>query len=155
MPDFNTAVDIRQAIAAKLRAGVPQIRIARELDVDAATVRRIGDAEGLPRPSRGTPPTHASIEDAFRAGIEPGPDGHVLWTGYTDAGLPMVFHVQQRVPAPKVAFRLHTGRDPIGRITRTCDMQRCVAGGHLADQPMRQANKRADTAYAAIFGGAL
>ncbi|CAM5265656.1 Transposase IS30-like HTH domain-containing protein OS=Streptomyces fumanus OX=67302 GN=GCM10018772_04920 PE=4 SV=1 [Streptomyces fumanus] len=77
----------------------------------------------------------------------------MLWTGCVDNGIARVCHDGQRIPALRVAFRLHHGRDPEGRLTRTCDQAGCVAGAHCADQRIRAANRRADKAYAAIFGG--
>ena len=68
--------------------------------------------------------------------------------------LPMLFHGAQRIPAPRIAFALHHGRDPEGRITRACGVDGCVAGPCLLDQPMRQARQRADRLFERIFGEA-
>lgn len=145
---------IRADIAELLHADVPHLHIARQLGVSRETVRATHRALRLPARVRGGGPTHPSLEDAYRAHTEPGPDGHMRWTGYTDGSLPIVFHSNQHTPAPRVAFRLHHGRDPEGRLIRTCDMPGCVAGAHYADQRIREANRRADKAFTAIFGGA-
>ncbi|MEV5659828.1 hypothetical protein [Streptomyces flaveolus] len=142
----------RRRIEARLRADVPHVDIARQLGVSRETVRGVHRALGLPARPRGRGPAHASLEDAFRAHTTPDADGHVKWTGYRDGVLPIVCHGRVKVPAPRVAFQLHHGRDPEGRLTRTCDVPGCVAGAHYTDRPMREANKRADKAFAAIFG---
>ncbi|TQL21943.1 helix-turn-helix domain-containing protein [Streptomyces sp. SLBN-134] len=145
---------VRADIVELLRADVPHLRIARQLGVSRETVRATHRALGLPVRVRGGRPAHTSPEDAYRAHAEPGTDGHVRWTGYTDGSLPIVFHSSQHTPAPRIAFRLHHGRAPEGRLTRTCDMPGCVAGGHYADQRIRAANRRADKAFSTIFGSA-
>ncbi|MFJ8144654.1 hypothetical protein ACIQ6R_06215 [Streptomyces sp. NPDC096048] len=143
---------IRADIAELLRAEVSHLHIARQLHVSRKTVSATHHALDLPPRVRGGGAPHATIEDAYRAHAEAGDDGHVRWTGYLDGTLPIVCHGGRRTPAPRVAFRLHHGRDPEGRLTRTCDMPGCVAGAHYADRPLREANRRADKAFAAIFG---
>jgi hypothetical protein len=148
----RTRAATRRRIEARLREDVPHTQIVQQLGVSRETVRGVHRALGLPARPRGRGLTYASPEDAFRAHTVPGTDGHVQWTGYTDGALPAVCHGPARIPAPRIAFRLHHGRDPEGRLTRTCEMPGCVAGAHFADRPMREANKRADVAFAAIFG---
>jgi hypothetical protein len=146
---------IRADIAAMLRDGVPQIRIARELNVDPATVRRARDALGLPAPRRGSRSRYPTLAAVFHGNSERLEGGHVRWIGYRDAhsNTPIVFYGGQKTPAPKVAFQLHHGRDPVGKTLPTCRMTGCIAGAHLADRPMREANARADALFDAIFGG--
>ncbi|MGP4085448.1 helix-turn-helix domain-containing protein [Streptomyces sp. KR55] len=143
---------VRADIAELLREGVPESHIARQLHVDRGTVRRTRKALGMPAPQRGPRSSYASIEDAFRKNTQSVDGGHLRWTGYMDGTFPMLCYRSQRIPAPKVAFRLHNGREPVGRLTRTCEVPGCVAGRCLADRPMREANQRADAAYKAIFG---
>ncbi|MEV6833551.1 helix-turn-helix domain-containing protein [Streptomyces sp. NPDC051133] len=147
---------IRADIAELLREGVPEIRIARQLGVAPATVRRAREALGLPRPRRGRRDSYSSLEEAFRAHVERMGEGHLRWTGYVDArrNVPYVCHRQQRVTAARVAFRLHHGRTPEGPVWPSCDMEHCVAGAHLEDRRIREANRRADAADEALFGGA-
>lgn len=97
---------------------------------------------------------YTSLADAFRANTRPVDGGHLVWTGYTDAtsGTPRVCYRNQRYAVPRAAFLLHHGREPIGNPQPTCGMNDCVAGPHLADRPIRQANQRADRLYTAIFG---
>jgi hypothetical protein len=107
---------------------------------------------GVHRP--GSRPRYASLKDAFEAKTERDADDHVRWRGYVDttSNTPMIFHGRQRTPAPKAAFILHHGRDPVGKPLPTCGVKGCIAGGHLADRPMRESNERADKAFEAIFG---
>jgi hypothetical protein len=146
---------IRQDIADLLHAGVPQIRIARQLGIAPATVQRTREALGMPAPRPGRRITYASLEEAFHThAAEQAHGGHVLWTGYADPnGTPRVCFRQERIPAPRVAFQLHHGRQPVGKVLPTCGVKGCIAGAHLADGPMREADKKADALYAAIFGG--
>lgn len=146
---------VRRDIEAMLREGTPQIHIASQLGVAPATVQRIREALGLPAPRPGRRTTYASLEEAFRQGAEPVEGGHVLWTGYRDKdGTPRICYRQQPQAAPRVAFLLHHGREPVGKALPTCGVKGCIAGEHLADRPMREANQRADRAFSAIFGEA-
>lgn len=145
---------VRPDIAELLNAGVSHLDIARQLHVSRKTVAKAHHLLGLPARIRGGGTPYASIEDAFRAHAEPADGGHARWTGCIDGGVPRVFYRGQRMPALRVAFRLHHGRDPEGRLSRTCRMPGCVAGAHYADQHLRAANRRSDKAFAAIFGRA-
>ncbi|MGX1116356.1 hypothetical protein RKD37_001719 [Streptomyces ambofaciens] len=144
---------VRADIAALLRDGTPHQDIARQLHVSRKTVSAAHRALNLPARVRGGGAPHATLADAFHAHTEPGDGGHVRWTGYLDGTLPIVCHNGRRTPAPRVAFRLHHGRPAEGRLSRTCDMPGCVAGAHYADRRIREAHRRADRAFAVIFGG--
>jgi hypothetical protein len=65
--------------------------------------------------------------------------GHLLWTGAVDHGtilqLTCALH---RYSALQIAWILHYGRDPRGKVIRTCGKPLCVDGRHLSDQAMRQ-----------------
>ncbi|WP_157164401.1 hypothetical protein [Streptomyces typhae] len=105
----------------------------------------------LPRRTR---PRPATPGESFRLHTEPVDGGHLRWTGYVAHGVPTVCHAGSAYSAYRISFRLHHGREPVGRAMPTCGKDGCLAGDHLADRPMREANRRADKAYAAIFGGA-
>lgn len=139
---------VRQDIETLLRQNAPQMHVAKQLGIAPGTVQRAREALGLPAPRCGRRDRYASLEEAFRANTEMGNDGHLRWT----CGTPNVCFRQQRVPATRVSFELHHGRPPVGPVLSTCGLGGCVAGAHLADQPMRAANKRADKAFTAIFG---
>lgn len=146
--------DVRHRIAKQLRAGEPEIRIARRLGVAPATVRRTRQALGLPDPPLGSPEQYASPEDVLRAHAEPSDDGHVRWIGpaYSKRGAPYVLFRGRRIVAGRVAFEAHHGRPPVGYVRSSCGTDGCLAGSHLTDRPMREANERADAAFTAIFG---
>lgn len=146
---------VRADIAELLRAGVPQIQIARRLHCAPLTVQRTREALGMPSPGCGRRDTYTSLEDAYRSNSEAIEGGHARWTGHTDTnGHPRLNFRQQRISVRQVAFRLHHGREPKGRLSVGCDMAHCVAGAHLEDQQIRDANRRADVVFKAIFGTA-
>ncbi|GHA01071.1 hypothetical protein ACFOOM_12420 [Streptomyces echinoruber] len=124
----------RADVVELLRAGLPDNAIARRLHMDSRTVAKHRAALGLPKHKRGPRPA-ASPEDLFRRRTTPTGDGHLLWKGHvTNSGVPALRHGGRVHSAYRIAFRLHHGRDPVGRVTRTCDTPGCVAGGHLADR---------------------
>lgn len=144
---------VRADIAELLRQNVSQAQIVRQLHVTPLTVQQAREALGLPAPRTGRRYTYASLEDAFRHGAQAIDGGHVQWVGYRDKdGTPRVCYRQQPQAAPRVAFVLHNGREPVGKALPTCGVKGCIAGEHLADRPMREANRRADALYGAIFG---
>lgn len=146
---------IRQDITELLRAGVPQIHICRQLHVAPITVQRTREALGLPAPTT-RPFLPTTLEAAFHKYAQPTEDGHVEWTGPVNHGSPKVVFAGRVHYARRIAFLLHHGRDPIGRVTvaSSCTVKNCVAGTCIEDQRVRVANKRADRAFAAIFGEA-
>jgi hypothetical protein len=147
-------VKVRADIAELLRERLPESHIASQLGIDRGTVRRARQALGLPAPPRGKRSKYASLSDAFRNHTEPVDGGHLHWTGPTDGTFPYLTYGGKRYAAPRLAFQLHHGREPVGRISRisTCDFPSCVEGGHLLDRAIREAHLRADAAYEAIFG---
>lgn len=145
---------VRADIAELLRQGLPETHIASQLGIDRGTVKRARQALGLPAPPRGKRSKYASLSDAFRNHTEPVEGGHLRWTGPTDRDFPFLTYGGKRYAAPRLAFQLHRGREPVGRISRsgTCDFPGCVEGGHLLDQAIREAHLRADAAFELIFG---
>ncbi|WP_327403864.1 hypothetical protein OG194_29785 [Streptomyces sp. NBC_01288] len=142
---------LRQRIEAMLREDIPQAHIASELGVAAATVQGVREALGLPAPRPGRRERYASVAEAFHASTQLLEDGHRRWTG---GAAPYVCLREQRLAASPVSFELHHGRPPVGRARPSCGVNGCLAGSHLADRPMREANRRADRAFASIFGEA-
>ncbi|MEU3124388.1 hypothetical protein ABZ696_29500 [Streptomyces albidoflavus] len=92
-----------------------------------------------------------SVEEAFRRYTQPVESGHVLWGGLRSNGSPALHFGGTTVSAARVAFRLHTGREPEGVVTRACEVPLCVAGPCLQDRPMREQTNKL---FAAIFGAA-
>ncbi|MCZ0996375.1 Trp family transcriptional regulator [Streptomyces noursei] len=102
----------------------------------------------LPRPPRTPHP-----EQTLAHYSQPAPDGHTTWTGPTDsAGKPTIWNRHKALSAWRIAFHLHHGREPEGRVTVACDQPHCITGAHLTDRRIRQANHRADQAFEQIFG---
>lgn len=141
---------IRADIASLLRAGMPQSYICRQLHVAPITVQRTREALGLPAPKT-CRPLPATLEEAFRQYVQPTSNGHATWTGPVASGVQRVRFEGTVHTARRLSFRFHHGREPVGKVTTGCEVQACVAGAHLEDQPMRE---RATSLYAAIFGGA-
>lgn len=95
-----------------------------------------------------------TLEEAFRQRTIPLDDGHSRWTGSTSHTTPSIWWQGTTHSAYKIAFRIHHGREPEGTVTPGCEVPLCVAGPCLQDRRIREANRRADTAFDAIFGGA-
>lgn len=90
----------------------------------------------------------ASLEEAFRLRTEPVDGGHLRWTGYVNRyDLPCLRHDYQEMTAYRVAFRLRTGREPVGYVRPDCELPGCVA--HVDDRPGRA---RTAALLVAIFG---
>lgn len=139
---------VRADVAELLRAGVPQIEIARTLHVSPISVQRTREALGLPAPRR-VRRTPATLADAFYERTEELPGGHRRWAGDRQAGRPVMGRSGRKVSVYPLAFRLRWGREPVGHVRSGCGMDDCVAPDHVEDRPMRDKN---DAAYAAIFG---
>lgn len=142
--------ETRAAIEQLLRDGLPDRAAARRLGVHHATVAKVRAALGLaPHPSgRKSYPT---VEDAWRAHVEPVDGGHLRWTGgFGSFGNPQVMHHGRTYSAYRIAFRLRTGRDPVGAARPACGYPRCVEPSHIDDQAARDRDRRT---YTAIFGG--
>ncbi|QTU64253.1 hypothetical protein [Streptomyces scabiei] len=142
----------RRDIEKLLRAGMPQLQIARRLHVATVRVQRTREALGLPAPDHGARARYSTLAEAFGDNTAPDGDGHLKWTGPQAPGSPTVCFLRRRLKATRVSFELHHGRPPVGTARPACGMTGCLAGAHLADRPMREANQRADMAYSAIFG---
>ncbi|SOE31697.1 hypothetical protein [Streptomyces sp. OK228] len=66
--------------------------------------------------------------------------GHREWRAQTtESGVPVLSWRGLHVTAGRVAFKLDTGRDAEGNVKATCTYPHCVAPGHQADRPMREA----------------
>jgi hypothetical protein len=143
-------MNIRQDIAARLRAGIPQAYICRELRCAPITVQRTREALGLPAPKAG-PPRPPSIEAEFQRLAEPIDGGHARWNGKHTGGAPIVVWRGTTRSAYRIAFELHHGRPPVGRVTSSCEVRGCIAGRCVEDQPMRA---KTHALYASVFGGA-
>lgn len=143
---------VRADVAELLRDGLSNREIARQLEVDAGTVAKARALLRMPKHKSG-PRAAASPEDLFWRRTQPTDDDHLLWTGYVTGGTPALRHGGRVYTACRIAFRMQHGREPVGKVTAVCERDGCVHPRCVADRPMREANARADVAFAVIFGG--
>ncbi|MFM9589712.1 Trp family transcriptional regulator [Streptomyces scabiei] len=150
---------LRDQIAALLRAGATYDQIHEQTGAGTSTIARVRKDRAIPLPqgrqSRTTYTPALTPEQAFAHYSKPTPEGgHTDWTGPVQGNrLPVVWSAG-RHNALHLAFRLHYGRDPVGRINRarTCKHPGCITGAHLTDRRLREASNRADAAFEQIFG---
>ena len=103
-------------------------------EAEAAALARDGKANLVPAaPSRTIPQTLALY-------TEPYGDGHARWTGPTTGRKPEAYAHGHRYNARREAFRAHHHRAPHGPVTSTCTEPQCIAGDHLADRVIRDAD---------------
>lgn len=79
-------------------------------------------------------PGYASIEAKWAARTTPVNGGHLQWSG----GPWLRWHDTLHRPA-RIAYRIRTGREPVGQVRPDCGRPGCVAPNHVEDQPGRQA----------------
>jgi hypothetical protein len=146
-------VKIRADIAELLHQGVPQTQIARQLHVAPLTVQKTREALGRPSPKmRRILPT--TIEEVINKYTHPTDGGHVEWTGPLRNGCPSFVFEGQHYYARRLVFGFEYEREPVGNVTAVCGVPACVAGRCVQDRPMRQREKRVDSLYAWMVGGA-
>ncbi|MEU7092945.1 hypothetical protein [Kitasatospora aureofaciens] len=133
----------RAQIAEALRAGGPSNRsVAQRLGCSPALVQQVRWGLGVPVFRRGRRPAADTWEGLYSLFTRPGEDGHVEWTGPRQQNHTPVLRLNRQC---RTAFRhafiaLH-GREPVGNVMPVCGVQQCVAGEHLADRPMREAQR--------------
>ncbi|MER7477339.1 hypothetical protein ABTX60_06750 [Streptomyces sp. NPDC126510] len=112
------------------------------LGVDDRRVDEVRKRVGLPSYVRGRRPIYGSWLEAFTAQSEPVEGGHRRWTGTREkCGTSVVRHRTSIQTAYRVAFRLHHGREPQGKVSQSCEIPGCVAGEHQQDRLIREALK--------------
>ncbi|MEU6758015.1 hypothetical protein [Streptomyces sp. NPDC046685] len=136
-------------VAELLHAGLSDRAVARELHTDAKAVSSIRATLGIPK-ARSGKRAAATVEELFQARTEATPDGHLRWTGTTCQGTPSVRFQRRNLSAYRIAFRIRTGREPVGKALPACGTAGCVAPDHIDDQPMREHNR---STFNALFGG--
>lgn len=108
-------------------------------DIDDPAARPQGV---LRRPTKPLPALTATMKTRFASYRLPTVDGCARWTGSVDERGRGRMSVQVRgrqttVRAARVAYRLHHGRDPQGRLELTCGNDWCIEGRHLVDDRLR------------------
>ncbi|MFF4548640.1 hypothetical protein ACFY1J_31145 [Streptomyces sp. NPDC001406] len=140
----------RAAVEQLLRDGLSDKGIARQTGAHHTTVAKVRKALRLPVHKSGRK-SYPSLEEAFRARIEPVEGGHLRWIGNrVSGGNPQLMHDGKPYSAYRVAFTLRTGREATGQARPGCDYAHCVEPRHVEDQDERERNRND---YAAIFGG--
>ncbi|MDX3830698.1 hypothetical protein PV730_45005 [Streptomyces scabiei] len=137
-----------------LRAGATYDEIRSALRLDPNRISRLRKQHSIPVPPRDRwAPLRLTVEESFTRYARPTPEGgHLIWTGpRSGRGLDLIASGRTH-NARHVAFRKHYGRDPDGQTRRTCDQPDCIAGAHLTDRTLRQANQHADKKIERIFG---
>ncbi|MFH8530495.1 hypothetical protein ACH4GE_18995 [Streptomyces tendae] len=141
-------------LATLYRAGTNDAEAARIVGISKSTAgmwrRRlaIGPAPKQPSPLL-SPLTLAEKWHTFARPVE---GGHMEWTGPVRESGTMAFtHHGREYTARAAAFRIRTGRAPVGRVTAECEHPGCVAPACVEDDPGR-ARSRAQ--YSAVVGRA-
>ncbi|MFE1125861.1 hypothetical protein ACFW6R_04345 [Streptomyces albidoflavus] len=134
----------RTEVERLLREGRSARAIAAELHVCAKDVAALRTELGLPRARSGKAAT--PLAELFQQRTRPVEGSHLEWTGHhTNSGVPALRHGGRLHTAYRVAYRLRTGRDPVGKVTAGCDHPGCIAPNHVDDQRDR-------ATYRAVLG---
>lgn len=80
----------------------------------------------------------ASVEEKFEARTVRVEGGHLTWTGANYLAWKGVL-----LKPARVAFRIRTGREPVGYVRPDCGLAGCVEPTHVEDQPGRLAIRAA------------
>lgn len=138
---------------AMLRAGATYAQIHRRLRLGLNRISHLRKQHDIPVPHRDRePPRRFTIDQAFTRYALPTPDGgHLIWTGPRSGRGYDLIASGRKYNARAIAFQRHHGRDPDGQTRRTCDQPDCIAGAHLTDRRIREANRRADTVFERDF----
>lgn len=147
------APDTDTQIAELLRDGATYTQITTKLRVSVRRIATVRHTHDIPVPhTHAGPHTTRTPEQTLALYSTPATNGHTHWTGPHSRGRPQIWHHSHVTSGLRIAFRQTHGREPQGRVMRGCDDPHCITGTHLTDHTIRQANKRADTAYEHIFG---
>ncbi|WP_329219188.1 hypothetical protein [Streptomyces microflavus] len=133
--------ETRARIIELLERGATDRNIARIVGVDRKTPARFRRDLKVPAAPRKPPPstTVVTVEERWRAYASTADgQGHVTWTGRLAGGAtPVMSYRSRTVTARSVAYRMHTGRDPVGYVKPDCGQQNCVAPEHQEDEQDR------------------
>ncbi|MFJ2008711.1 hypothetical protein [Streptomyces chartreusis] len=148
---------IEDQAVAMLHAGATYKQIYDEFRLSRNRISELRKTNVIPVPDSNhvSATRRLTVDQAFTRHTQPTPAGeHLLWTG-PRRGRSAKLTASGRVHnARTVAFQRHHGREPDGRLMRTCDHPQCIAGAHHTDQRLRQAQDRVDYAASAIVEGA-
>ncbi|MBD0837390.1 Trp family transcriptional regulator [Streptomyces sp. TRM68416] len=151
-PAERAAIDAQALVL--LRAGATTQEIRSTLRISPNRICHLRKQHHIPVPHRDVwAGQRRTIDEAFTLHTRPtASGGHLLWTGpRSGRGLDLIASGRKH-NARHIAFHKHHGREPQGRVWRTCNQPDCIAGAHHTDALIRQAHKRADKAFPHIFG---
>ncbi|MCT2591100.1 hypothetical protein LHJ74_14480 [Streptomyces sp. N2-109] len=125
----------KDEIAALLREGLSNNIIAAQLRCDRARVSRIRRDLGIPN----VRPQPLTLEQVWATHTRPVRGGHLEWLGerQSQSGTPTMRYREQPFTAARIAFRIRTGRDPLGYARAECGIPHCVAPEHMDDTAAR------------------
>lgn len=136
-------MNVRPDIEALIREGHSNAAIARQLHVATKTVRATRTALDLP-PSQHGHPHGLTLEQTWQARTQPVDGGHLEWDGqHNSHGVPILNWHGKRHSAYRIAYRIRTGREPVGKVKPSCEHPGCVAPEHVDDDATRQRDRAA------------
>lgn len=123
----------RDQIAAALRTGLSNAKVAAQLSCDRHRVGDVRRALSIPAPPRRT------LEEKWAGFTRPVDGGHLEWTGERQktSGTPMMHYQEKTYTAARIAFRIRHGHDPRGYAYTECGHHHCVAPEHVDDEAGR------------------
>ena len=140
--DPENGITIRPDIAELLHAGLSDDAISKQLHCADITVSKTRAALGLPKAKSGVRPA-PTPEAAFHTRTREAEGGHLIWTGHVSHGTPMLRHGGRLLSAYRIAWRIRTGREPVGHVRLMCGVPGCVAPACVDDRPTRQRDRNA------------
>lgn len=139
---------------AMLRAGATYDQVRAETGLSLNAISTLRKQHNITvRGRRKAPTKRLTVDQAFALHTRPTATGdHLLWTGPRSGRSVDLTASGQTRNARSIAFQRHHGREPEGRMWRTCEHPDCIAGAHHTDRRIRGANARADHMFESIFG---
>ncbi|MEV2203763.1 hypothetical protein AB0E11_27905 [Streptomyces fradiae] len=134
------------------RDGASNRAAARELGITKGTAARYRTLLAFPPAPKQPHPRRSrlTVAEKFATFTRPAEDGHMQWIGRRAShGTPVFSHDGRTLTARPVAFRIATGREPVGYVTAECGDRGCVAPAHMEDEPGRA---RVRAQLAAVLG---
>lgn len=125
----------RTDIVALIGEGLSNAAVARALGCDRHRVGEIRRGLELPNVVR----QPLTLEEKWRSLTRPLDGGHLEWRGehVGTAGTPVMRYKERSYSPAGIAFALHHGRQPQGRVQPECGVRHCVAPDHVEDEPGR------------------